>query len=232
VHSDKTENTSRVQAMYSHCPHTASRLLSCSLSLSPSTKLVFTAARAMLPKSLRPVFRQMSSASASAEVQASGTAYPFSPVAKVLNVPPPSNLHALRQGKGLMAHLQRSFAPPLKQKWLSTFFSRTHPQRLLPGSVLQVQLEHAPNTFSGVLLSIRRRGQDTSFLLRNIVQRTGLEMQFSVVSPHLKDIRVIQRADGSGKFGGKGGKRQTRAKLFFLRRSPDKMSAISAGVRR
>ncbi|KAH7916739.1 hypothetical protein BJ138DRAFT_995064 [Hygrophoropsis aurantiaca] len=145
--------------------------------------------------------------------------------------PPPSipsaQLDALRRGKGLMYHLQQSLPHPEKQKWLATLFSRRHPERLLPGSVLTVTLEHAPTTFSGVLLSIRRRGPDTSFVLRNVIQRTGVEMQFFVNSPHVKDIKIVQRAGGGG---GKEGRRQRRAKLFFLRDSPDKMSAISAGV--
>jgi len=107
-------------------------------------------------------------------------------------------------------------------------FSRRHPERLLPGSVVAVTLAHAPTSFSGVLLSVRRRGPDTSFVLRNIVHRTGVEMQFFVNSPHVKEIRVIQRAGGGG---GKEGRRMRRAKLFYLRDSPEKMSEISAGVR-
>lgn len=75
-------------------------------------------------------------------------------------------------------------------------------------------------------MSVRRRGPDTSFVLRNIVQRTGVEMQFFVNSPHLKDIKVVQRARV-----GKDVKRTRRAKLFYLRDSPEKMSEISAGVR-
>ncbi|KAG2370031.1 hypothetical protein BDR07DRAFT_1265933 [Suillus spraguei] len=141
---------------------------------------------------------------------------------------PASQVEALRQGKGIMAYLQKSLPHPAKQKWLATWFARRHPDRLLPGSVLSVSLEHAPTTFSGVLLSIRRRGPDTSFTLRNVIQRTGVEMQFFVNSPHVKDIKILQRAGGGG---GKEGRRQRRAKLFFLRDTPEKMTAISAGVR-
>ena len=127
-----------------------------------------------------------------------------------------------------MAHIHKTLPAPEKQALISTLFSRRHPDRLLPGSVLMVMLAHAPTSFSGVLLSIRRRGPDTSFLLRNVVQRTGVEMQFFVNSPHVKEIKVIQRAGGGG---GKEGRRMRRAKLFYLRDSPDKMSEISAGVR-
>ncbi|KAG2058900.1 hypothetical protein BDR06DRAFT_875469 [Suillus hirtellus] len=157
--------------------------------------------------------------------------YPFSK-AVLLPPPPPeipaSQMEALRQGKGIMAYLQKNLPHPAKQKWLATWFARRHPDRLLPGSVLSVSLEHAPTTFSGVLLSIRRRGPDTSFTLRNVIQRTGVEMQFFVNSPHVKDIKILQRAGGGG---GKEGRRQRRAKLFFLRDAPGKMTAISAGVK-
>ncbi|KAH7930298.1 RNA-binding domain-containing protein [Leucogyrophana mollusca] len=175
----------------------------------------------MLSKACRAVTRSMSTTT---------VAYPFSKVAMTPPPPaiPPAKTDALRQGKGLMYHLQQSLPHPTKQKWLATLFARRHPERLLPGSVLTVTLEHAPTTFSGVLLSIRRRGPDTSFVLRNVIQRTGVEMQFYVNSPHVKDIKIVQRAGGGG---GKEGRRQRRAKLFFLRDAPDKMTAISAGVK-
>ncbi|KIK48793.1 hypothetical protein CY34DRAFT_71484 [Suillus luteus UH-Slu-Lm8-n1] len=175
----------------------------------------------MFSKSCRTFIRHLSS---------NTVAYPFS---KAAILPPPpaipaAQMEALRQGKGIMAYLQKSLPHPAKQKWLATWFARRHPDRLLPGSVLSVNLEHAPTTFSGVLLSIRRRGPDTSFTLRNVIQRTGVEMQFFVNSPHVKDIKILQRAGGGG---GKEGRRQRRAKLFFLRDTPDKMTGISAGVK-
>jgi large subunit ribosomal protein L19 len=154
--------------------------------------------------------------------------YPFS---KVAIIPPKqhiSNTKSLLKGKGLMAHLQKSLLSPEKQNLISTLFSRRHPNRLRVGSVLTVHLAHAPAIFSGVLLSIRRRGPDTSFLLRNVVQGVGVEMQFFVNSPHVKEIKVVRMAGGTGP---KTGKRMRRAKLFYLRDSPEKMTAISAGVR-
>ncbi|KAF9221901.1 RNA-binding domain-containing protein [Gyrodon lividus] len=158
---------------------------------------------------------------------ASSPGYPFSKTA-ILPVPlpiPPGRQETLQKGKGLMAFLHQALPEPKKREWLATFFSRRHPDRLLPGSVLTVTTEHAPGIFSGVLISVRRRGPDTSFVLRNVIQRTGIEMQFFVNSPHLKDIKVRQRA------GEHKGNKQRRAKLFFLRDSPDKMTAISAGVK-
>ena len=154
--------------------------------------------------------------------------YPFSNVAILPPQPNTPITPPLLKGKGIMAHIHKTLPTPEKQALISTLFSRRHPDRLLPGSVLTVTLGHAPTSFSGVLLAIRRRGPDTSFVLRNVVQRTGVEMQFFVNSPHLKEIKVVQRAGGGG---GKEGRRMRRAKLFYLRDSPDKMSEISAGVR-
>lgn len=154
--------------------------------------------------------------------------YPFSNVAIFPPEPKTPVPPSLLKGKGIMEHIYKTLPSPEKQALITTLFSRRHPNRLLPGSVLAVTLAHAPTSFSGVLLSIRRRGPDTSFVLRNVVQRTGVEMQFFVNSPHLKEIKVIQRAGGGG---GKEGRRMRRAKLFYLRDSPDKMSEISAGVR-
>lgn len=154
--------------------------------------------------------------------------YPFSNVAILPPKPEAAVTPSLLKGKGIMDHIKKTLPSPEKQALISTLFSRRHPNRLLPGSVLTVTLAHAPTSFSGVLISIRRRGPDTSFVLRNVVQRTGVEMQFFVNSPHLKEIKVIQRAGGGG---GKEGRRMRRAKLFYLRDSPEKMSEISAGVR-
>ena len=155
--------------------------------------------------------------------------YPYSKVAIIPPAPadsPPANL---RRGKGLMAFLQQTLPSTEKQKIIGTLFSRSHPDCVRPGSVLTVSLTHAPTSFSGVLISVRRRGPDTSFVLRNVVQRTGVEMQFFVNSPHLKEIVVVSKASrGQGKK-----KREVfkKAKLFYLRDSPERMTSVAAGVR-
>lgn len=164
----------------------------------------------------RPTVRLFSSSA----FRSSPLTYPFSksaliPLSPSLPPPPRANV-----GKGLMEYLHRTIPTPEKRQMLDEFFSRRSPKQLMPGSVVTVTLEHAPNTFTGVLLSIRRRGVDTSFVLRNIVQRMGVEMQFFVNSPHLKEIKVVQKPP-------KG--RMRRAKLFYLRTSPVKMSMLAAG---
>ncbi|KAH9853724.1 translation protein SH3-like domain-containing protein [Lenzites betulinus] len=156
-------------------------------------------------------------------------AYPFS---KVAILPPPLPTpapEATKAGKGLMPYLTQRLLSPEKLALLARFGKR-HPERIMPGSVLQVSTRHAPASFTGVLLAVRRRGADTSFLLRNVINRTGVEAQFYVASPHVREVKVLMRAGRHGAEG-RGGKRMRRAKLYFLRDSPDKMTAISAGMR-
>lgn len=81
--------------------------------------------------------------------------------------------------------------------------------------------------FSGVLLGIRRRGVDTAFTLRNVVNRTGVEQTFKVCSPMIKDIKIVKRADGK-----KGGLRYlARAKVNYLRDRPGVMAQIAASLK-
>ncbi|KAJ7499147.1 hypothetical protein FB451DRAFT_1014986 [Mycena latifolia] len=145
-------------------------------------------------------------------------AYPFSKTALIRPEPYVAPPAALKQGKGLMPYLLKSLPTPEKQQMLRSLFSRQSAKQLYPGSIISVTAEHAPMSFTGVLLSIRRRGPDTSFILRNIIQRTGVEMQFFVNSPHVKEIKVLQKPP-------KG--RMRRAKLYYLRDAPEKMSSLA-----
>ncbi|KAI9001238.1 translation protein SH3-like domain-containing protein [Trametes punicea] len=157
------------------------------------------------------------------------SSYPFSKVAIVSPPPAVPAPEPAKVGKGLMSYLPQRLLPPEKLALLARFGKR-HPERIMPGSVLQVTTNHAPSSFTGVVLSIRRRGADTSFVLRNVINRTGVEVQYFVCSPHVRDVKVLMRAGGRGSEG-RPGARMRRAKLFYLRDSPEKMTAISAGLR-
>ncbi|KAG7448968.1 RNA-binding domain-containing protein [Guyanagaster necrorhizus] len=157
-----------------------------------------------------------------AKTEAKAKAYPFSKAAIIRPEPTSHIPNALREGKGLMPYLFKNLPPRDKQKMLRTLFSRKSPSQLKPGSILTITMDHAPSVFTGVLLSIRRRGPDTSVVLRNILQRTGVDMQIFVNSPHVKEIKVVRKPPRG---------RMRRAKLFYLRDAPDKMSMI-AGARK
>ncbi|RUS23216.1 translation protein SH3-like domain-containing protein [Endogone sp. FLAS-F59071] len=98
-------------------------------------------------------------------------------------------------------------------------FSRKNPDRVRPGSILLVEnvtslSKGTISTFMGVVIAIRRKGIDTNFTLRNIVMKVGVEQRFSLYSPMLKSIKVLQRPTKM-KF--------RRAKLYYLRDQPEKV---------
>jgi len=151
--------------------------------------------------------------------------YPYSNNA--LFPPPPIRriTPELLKGKGLMAALYKAHPPKHVRGLLNTVFSRDPRKKLRPGSIVSVLSGQAPTTFTGVLLAVRRRGIATSFLLRNIVQRTGTEVQYFLASPHIKGIKIHHRAVH------RRGKRMGRAKLYYLRDNPQKMAQLSANMK-
>ncbi|GAA5962592.1 hypothetical protein JCM8115_002133 [Rhodotorula mucilaginosa] len=180
--------------------------------------------------------------------------YPFSSAVQTFtNAPttpaPPRGDSLLRT---LNAHL--SSQHPKADSYLP-LFSRRADDRIRPGSVLTVTSyataptpenpSPATTVFSGVLIGIRRRhaGRDTSIRLRNLVGRTGVEMVFKVLSPLVKDIKVVQRAETSGppvvaKDGSTSGPRRKpalkaarRAKMYFVRRQPDRLVSVAGIVK-
>lgn len=100
----------------------------------------------------------------------------------------------------------------------SELFSRKNPNGIRPGSVVLVETFNGPNetttsTFMGICIAIRRKGIDTNFTLRNIVMRVGVEQRYSLYSPLLKSVKVMQKPN-EDKF--------RRAKLYYLRDQPGK----------
>ena len=179
------------------------------------------------------------------------TLYPFSttltPIA-ALPAPPTRTTSLLRT---LNLHL--TSLHPTATKY-TELFSRNHENRLLAGSVLTVSsylsvptpANPNPSTtaFSGVLIASRRRhaGRDTSFRLRNLIGRTGVEVAFKLFSPLIADIKVVARAKTSGAriLDSKGvevGRKapelraQRRAKLYWMRDQPGRMVAVSGIIK-
>lgn len=132
-----------------------------------------------------------------------------------------------------MEHVNGCLREQYDERGLLKLFARRDPQRLRTGSVLSVTTWTGPEKkgstlFSGVLMAVRRRGVDTSFTLRNVVQQTGAEMTFKVCSPMLKEIKIIRRAEGR--------KKDTirdlrRARVNYLRERPDIMHQIASALK-
>ncbi|CAG8605927.1 17957_t:CDS:1, partial [Gigaspora rosea] len=88
------------------------------------------------------------------------------------------------------------------------------------GDVLMIETytnkgSNTVSTFAGVCISIRRQGIDTNLTLRNVILKVGIEQRFSIYSPMIKSIKILQRGEGF-----------RRAKLFYLRDQPGKAFQI------
>lgn len=156
----------------------------------------------------------------------SSASYPFSKTAKIANPPAPVPA-TLLSGTALMAHLRETIPTGYSKDLLAGYFNPRSPDQITPGSVVSVTFDGG--SFAGVLISVRHKGADTSFTLRNVIQRTGVEMRFTVGSPMIKEVKVISKAGGNGP---RDGQRMRRAKLFYLRDQPSKMNTISAAVKK
>nr|XP_018264674.1 ribosomal protein L19 [Kwoniella dejecticola CBS 10117]OBR86832.1 ribosomal protein L19 [Kwoniella dejecticola CBS 10117] len=177
--------------------------------------------------------RGYASASTSTSSAPASSSYPFNPSAIIRSSPAPSpapaNLLNPRKGWSLINHLNAS--SPKSQ--YAEMFARRSAERLRTGSVVTV-LQYTDATkktvspFSGVLMGTKKRGGvDTSFKLRNIVNKIGVEMSFKINSPLIKEIKVIKRAEG--KVGAIRDLR--RAKVNYLRERQGVMTSIASALK-
>ncbi|KAJ1990977.1 hypothetical protein GGI25_003830 [Coemansia spiralis] len=103
------------------------------------------------------------------------------------------------------------------------FVRRAAPRdRMCAGDVVFVETKNSTSdsgttSFTGVCIAIYRRGVDTSFILRNVVQKVGVEMRYMAYSPLVKRIEILQKGVGF-----------RRAKLFYLRDNPGKTFQLKA----
>lgn len=186
-------------------------------------------------------------------VSTTTTPYPFSSTATVIPSSSTAEPPNAPLGDSLLRHLNSHLARqhPLHDVY-SNLFSRRSKTRVLPGSVVTVTSytslpttanpSPSTNTFSGVLIGIRRRhqGQDHSIRLRNLVGRTGVEQVYKVWSPMIKNIKVVSAAatsgppvynkDGTEKLGARKKpalRAAKRAKMYFVRDQPNRSVLVS-----
>ncbi|CAO1617515.1 unnamed protein product [Sympodiomycopsis kandeliae] len=114
----------------------------------------------------------------------------------------------------------------------TAMFHRNSSERIPIGSIISVETYTTPSktgtsTFSGVLIAIRRRGTSTSFVLRNLISKLGVEVRYNLYSPLLKDIKVIAKADSPKRPRRGVLVRSKKAKLYYLRKNEARLASIS-----
>lgn len=86
------------------------------------------------------------------------------------------------------------------------FDYRRNPRSIKPGDIVRVTFKNG-DPFNGVVLSIKLRGIDTSFLLRNELTRVAVELSVKVFNPNVQSVEIVQRAQ----------RKIRRARLYYMR---------------
>ncbi|KAE8152510.1 translation protein SH3-like domain-containing protein [Aspergillus avenaceus] len=134
---------------------------------------------------------------------------------KVKVYPPPASArNACKDPVGAVAESQMAILDP-KGERKALFDYRRNPRSVKVGDILRVTFKNG-DPFSGVCLSIRLRGVDTSFLLRNELTRVGVEMWVKAFSPNVNSVEIVQRTE----------KRKRRARLYYMRQPKHDMRSV------
>ncbi|KAJ5182557.1 hypothetical protein N7492_000173 [Penicillium capsulatum] len=119
--------------------------------------------------------------------------------------PPPSTRAACKDPIAQVTQTQLASLDP-KGDRKALFDYRRNPRSVKPGDIIRVTFKNG-DPFNGVVLSIKLRGIDTSFLLRNELNRTSVEMSVKVFNPNVSSVEIVQRAQ----------RKIRRARLYYMR---------------
>ncbi|KAL2220205.1 putative mitochondrial ribosomal protein [Thermoascus aurantiacus ATCC 26904] len=119
--------------------------------------------------------------------------------------PPPSAAAKCKDPVTTVNEAQLAVLDPTGER-KALFDYRRNPRSVKVGDILRVTFKSG-DPFAGVCLSIRLRGVDTAFLLRNELTRVPVEMWIKVFSPNVESVEIVQRTE----------KRKRRARLHYMR---------------
>ncbi|KAJ5461895.1 uncharacterized protein N7458_003447 [Penicillium daleae] len=119
--------------------------------------------------------------------------------------PPPSARKACKDPVAKVTESQLETLDP-KGERKALFDYRRNPRSVKPGDIVRVTFKNG-DPFNGVVLSIKLRGIDTSFLLRNELTRVAVEMSVKVFNPNVQSMEIVQRAQ----------RKIRRARLYYMR---------------
>lgn len=119
--------------------------------------------------------------------------------------PPPSSRKVCKDPVAKVTESQLAELDP-KGERKALFDYRRNPRSVKPGDIVRVTFKNG-DPFNGVVLSIKLRGIDTSFLLRNELTRVAVEMSVKVFNPNVQSVEIVQRAE----------RKPRRARLYYMR---------------
>lgn len=119
--------------------------------------------------------------------------------------PPPSARKVCKDPVAKVTESQLAEIDPNGER-KALFDYRRNSRSVKPGDIVRVTFKNG-DPFNGVVLSIKLRGIDTSFLLRNELTRVAVEMSVKVFSPNVQSVEIVQRA----------ARKPRRARLYYMR---------------
>ena len=135
----------------------------------------------------------------------------------VVHEPPPSSFQKCKDPVEAVQSSQMALLDPTGAR--KRLFDPENRDGAKPGDILLATFKTG-EPFSGVIMSIKQRGVDTSVLMRNHLTRIGTEMSIKVFSPLVQSMEVAQKAV----------KRARRARLYYLRKPKHDMGSVSKVV--
>lgn len=191
--------------------------------------------------STRCFSKQQEQSEAPADVSPEAPAYPFAthvksrshavPLPDSIRAPPPK---VKNMARGVMQRVDSQLTMERDpDERIARLFSRRSPDCIPPGSIVMVESylnssKTSTTTFAGVLIAVHRAGIATTFLLRTIAHKLGVEMRYHAYSPMIKEIEVLQAANADKRQPGLT--RTRRAKLYYMRRNDDRRVLSVANV--
>ncbi len=131
----------------------------------------------------------------------------------IIHEPIPSRAQTCKDPVSEVSSTQMALLDPTGAR--KRLFDYKNPEGVKVGDILYTTFRTG-EPFSGVVMSIKSRGVDTSVLLRNHLTRIGMEMQIKVFSPLVQSMEVAQKAL----------KRQRRARLYYLRKPKHDIGSV------
>ncbi|KAL4978005.1 translation protein SH3-like domain-containing protein [Aspergillus desertorum] len=139
---------------------------------------------------------------------------PHEPKKIKVHPPPPSARDVCKDPIATVRDAQLAVLDPTGER-KALFDYRRNPRSVKVGDIVRVTFKNG-DPFSGVCLSIKLQGVDTSCLLRNELTRVGVEMSIKVFSPNVESVEIVQRAE----------KRKRRARLYYMRHPKHDMRSV------
>ncbi|RDW61869.1 mitochondrial 54S ribosomal protein bL19m [Aspergillus mulundensis] len=140
--------------------------------------------------------------------------HPHAPKKIKVHPPPPSARDACKDPIAAVRESQLAVLDPTGER-KALFDYRRSRRSVKVGDIVRVTFKNG-DPFSGVCLSIKLQGVDTSCLLRNELTRVGVEMSVKVFSPNVESVEIVQRAE----------KRKRRARLYYMRQPRHDMRSV------